>query len=376
MHFEALELIKRNLSCWEESIKDPVTHQQMVLQNLLEVYAKTGYGKKHGAEPGLTIEEYRQKFPAVSYDDLKPWLEEVKTGNYHMFLAEKPKTWVMTRGTTGNSKVIPVTARHLHDLFRCGSRAVLNFCLRNRSFESLRGGVINLQFPSNIETMRVGDQDIKYGFSSGTYAKLNPTMMGFSLIPRQEDIDALKTDLSQKGWETRYEFIYQETVGKNVVSIIGVAPVQTGFARYLKKRHGVYPLDLWKLNVIFTTSVSKIHVKYKPKLRRMYGDVPLVEMYTATEGAFGQQRDDLPYIVPNFDTYFFEVKTGGRYRMLHELKRGEWGRLVISTSMLPRYDIGDLVEGMGKNYFRVFGRARLGTMIEHVLYRALFGWFI
>ncbi len=44
--------------------------------------------------------------------------------------------------------------------------------------------------------------------------------------------------------------------------------------------------------------------------------------------------------------------------------------------MLPRYDIGDLIEAMGKNYFRVFGRARLRTVAEHVLYRLLFGWFL
>ena len=62
--------------------------------------------------------------------------------------------------------------------------------------------------------------------------------------------------------------------------------------------------------------------------------------------------------------------------MLHELGRGEWGRLVVSTSILPRYDIGDMIEAMGKNYFRVFGRANRRTILEHVLYRALFRWFL
>jgi hypothetical protein len=99
-------------------------------------------------------------------------------------------------------------------------------------------------------------------------------------------------------------------------------------------------------------------------------------MYTATEGAFAQQRDNLPYIVPNFDTYLFEVETGEGFRFLHELKRGEWGSLVVSTSMLPRYKIGDLIEGMGKNYFRVFGRDNNRNRLEHILYRATFGWFI
>jgi hypothetical protein len=62
--------------------------------------------------------------------------------------------------------------------------------------------------------------------------------------------------------------------------------------------------------------------------------------------------------------------------MLHELERGEWGRLIVSTCMLPRYDIGDMAEAMGGQYFRVFGRAKWAHVWEHRLYRALFKWFI
>lgn len=376
MFKDALDHINRTLASWEASIKDPQIYQEKVLQSVLKDYAKTEYGQSLGAESVSTIKEYRERFPTVSYEDLRPWLERVKSGDYRAFLVEEPKTWVMTRGTTGKSKVLPVTERHLLDIIKCGSRAVLNFSMRNGGLELLKGDVLNLQFPSNLKIMRAGDKDLVYGFSSGTYAKLNPMMMGLRLVPRQEEIDALQTGLSREGWERRYEFIYQHAKDRDIVSSMGVAPVQTGFARYLKKRHYLYPRDLWKPKVIYSTSVSKIQTKYRKRLSQMYGDVPLVEMYTATEGAFGQQRDDLPYFVPNYDTYFFEVERGGRYKMLHELKRGEWGRLIISTAMLPRYDIGDLVEGMGKNYFRVFGRARLRTVAEHVLYRAFFRFFL
>jgi len=263
------------------------------------------------------LEEYREGFPAASYVDLRPWIEMEREGDHGAFLTEEPETWVMTRGSTGRPKVLPVTARHLKDIFRCGSRAVLNFSMRHGGLELLAGGVLNLQFPSNTETMRVEGRDFVYGFSSGTYARLNPMMMGLSLVPRQEEIDALRTGLTKGDWERRYEFIYQRAKDAEVVSVMGVAPVQTGFARYLKKEHGIYPRDLWDLRVIYSTSVAKIQTRYAPRLRRMYGDVPVVEMYTATEGAFGQQRDDLPYFVPNYDTYLFEVKTGGEYRMLH-----------------------------------------------------------
>jgi hypothetical protein len=89
------------------------------------------------------------------------------------------------------------------------------------------------------------------------------------------------------------------------------------------------------------------------------------------EGVFGQQLDDNPYIVPNYDAYLFEVATGRWVKRLHELQRGEWGRLIVFSCMLPRYDMGDLFEAAGKGYFRIFGRNNTATCLEHRLYRAL-----
>ncbi|MBC7091789.1 MAG: GH3 auxin-responsive promoter family protein, partial [Nitrososphaeria archaeon] len=140
--------------------------------------------------------------------------------------------------------------------------------------------------------------------------------------------------------------------------------------------YGKSPKDFWKVYAIFCTSVPKIHWNYAPILRRYYGNIDVIEIYSATEGVFAQQLDTLPYVCPNYDTYFFEVITGKGIKMLHELKEGEWGKLVISTSILPRYYIGDLIECFGKQYFRVFGRDKALTVIEHYIYRILTGRFI
>ena len=368
--------INRNLEAWDAGLKDPQAAQENVLIDLIEGYSKTEYGRSYNAIEASTIEEYRKRFPTVTYADLEPWFERIRTEDYGVFLDEEPITWVMTRGTTGQSKVVPVTPRHLKDLIRCGSRGVLNFAMRNGGIPLLAGSVLNLQFPSNIRVLTQRGKEVVYGFSSGTYAKLNPMMAGLGLVPRQEEIDSLQTDLTPNGWEKRYEFIYQKAKESEIVSIIGVAPVQTGFARYVKKKHNIYPCDLWKLKVIYSTSVAKIQQNYTPKLRVMYGDVPVVEMYTATEGAFAQQRDELPYVSPNYDAYLFEVETSSGIKMLHEMERGEWGRIIISTAMLPRYRQGDLIEAMGKNYFRVFGRDKWSVVLEHRLWKIVVGWAI
>jgi len=363
---DALRRITDNLESMRRGLEDPAGAQEELKGKLEKAYRSTEYGGDFDWGGS----------PCASYADLEPWLERVKVGDHGALLTEEPITWVMTRGTTGRSKVIPITRGHMDALVRGGSRAVINFAMGRGGLETLAGGVLNLQFPSNMRVMEAGGREVVYGFSSGTYARLNPMMAGLRLVPRQEEVDALKTGLSVGDWERRYELIYQRARGEDVITVMGVAPVQTGFARYVKKRHRVWPRDLWGLMVIYTTSVAKIQSRYAPLLRNMYGDAPVVEMYTATEGAFGQQVDALPYWVPNYDLYVYEVKTRRGLKPMHELRRGEWGRVVVSTSMFPRYLIGDLVEAMGGNYFRVFGRDRPMVELEHRLFRAAFGWFL
>ncbi len=371
---DGIDILKQIVNPWHEALKNPAEAQQKVLEKLLEGYTKTGYGKKHSVHEVKDGSMFREKFPTINYAGLRLYLEEVKLGNHSAILPEPPLCWVMTRGSTGKSKVLPVTKTHIEQIFWCGARAITNYALRKSSMDVLAGKILNLNFPSKVTTTDAGGNKITYGYSSGTYAKLNPMLNQVSLLPRQEEIDALGSGISRLDWEKRFELVYQSALNQPVVATIGVTPVILSFARYVKRKHGKVLKDLWNFKVLVCTSVRKIQFKYGPVLRKHFGEVPIVEMYSATEGAFAQQLDDLPYVSPNYDTYYFEVETGKCTKMLHELKRGEWGRLIISSCLFPRYDIGDMIEAMGKNYFRVFGRAKPLIVLEHKLYRLFFGW--
>lgn len=360
---------------WYNALRDPGEAQREVLKSLLEDHSKTEYGRSCGATPSLSIEEYQKAFRPSSYIDFEPIIAKVARGNFEALLPEPPATWVMTRGTTSIPKVLPVTRKHLAQIFSCGARAIANHTLRTQHFEILQGRVLNLNFPSRVRSMQFGRVSATYGFSSGTYARLNPAFAGTNLVPSQEEIDALGGGLTKKAWEARFELAYQSAKDEDVRVCMGVAPIITSFARYVKRRHRRPPKEFWRIGAFFCTSVPKIHWKYAPVLRHFYGEAPVVEMYTATEGVFAQQLDDLPYVSPNYDTYLFEVVTNRKVKMLYEMKRGEWGRLLVSSCLLPRYDIGDMIECLGRHYFRVFGRARFHTIMEHVLYRATTRWF-
>jgi hypothetical protein len=371
-----VDILKQIVSPWHESLKNPAEAQQKVLKNLLEKYAKTDYGKEHSIHQVKDGSTFRANFPTIDYAGLRPYLKDVKVGNHSAILPGQPVCWVMTRGSTGTAKMLPVTKTHIEQIFMCGARAFTNYALRKKSMDVLSGKILNLNFPSEVTTEEVDGKKISYGYSSGTYAKLNPMLNQVSLLPQQEEIDSLSPGITKPDWEKRFELIYQRALNQSVVATMGVTPVILSFARYVKRKHGKQPKELWNFKVLVCTSVRKIQFKYGPVLRKLFGEVPIVEMYSATEGAFMQQLDDLPYISPNYDTYYFEVETGKGTKMLHELERGEWGRLIISSCLFPRYDIGDMIESMGKNYFRVFGRAKSLTILEHRLYRLFFGCFL
>lgn len=367
-------ILKPFIQPWYDSLDDPAKAQEKVLVDLLSKYGATEYGKKHQASKLKNIAEYQTNFPIIDYAGLVPYFKQIKEANYLKFLFEPPECWVMTRGSTGKSKVLPATQTHLKQIFNCGARAIINYAIRKKSYDVFLGVILNLNFPSSVQKMTYEGKEVTYGYSSGTYARLNPMFDRVSLLPRQEEIDALGNGIGRNDWEKRFELAYQMAKDQNVTATMGVTPVILAFARYLKNTHGKKPSDIWSPQALFCTSVRKIHYKYGPILKKYFGDVPIVEMYTATEGVFGQQIDDYPYITPNYDSYVFEVATAKGIKMLHELKRGEWGKLIVSSCMLPRYDIGDLIEAAGKNYYRIFGRNNSLTIVEHKLYRAFLGW--
>jgi phenylacetate-coenzyme A ligase PaaK-like adenylate-forming protein len=371
---ENVSIFEPFISPWYSSLKNPRMAQEEVLAELLRAYVRTQYGEKCKASETKTAADFRANFPVLNYRQMKPYLAEVEKGDFRAFLPEPLVCWVMTRGSTGAAKVLPATRTHLDQILICGARALANHVARKKNFNLFTGKILNLNFPSDVHTTTIDNQTSTYGYSSGTYAKLIPTLNEVSLLPKQEDIDKLGPGITRHDWEKRFELAYQQALSENVIATMGVTPVILSFAKYVNRKHGKKPKDLWKLQALFCTSVAKIHFKYEPMLKRYFGQAPVVEIYSATEGVFAQQLDDLPYVSPNYDKYFFEVETGKEVKMLHELKRGEWGKLIVSSCMFPRYDIGDMIEAAGNNYFRVFGRRKFTTLLEHRLHRLFFGW--
>ena len=355
------EMLAAQLQPWHDAIADPVGAQKQVLPRLLADYAQTTYGTEHGAGEVASTEDYRHAFPVATYDDFKPLIERVMAGEVDTLLAEEPIGWAITRGTTsGESKFIPMTPTDLRLRVSAG-RAMMNFVANTGRYDLFTGVNLNLNFPSVVGTIKVGDREVDYGYSSGIYTKHVSTLTPIRSLPTQYEIDALGGGKTKRDWEARFELAYQKCKDENVTLVGGVAPTALRFARYLRRKHRLYPKDLWKTQIMTLGSVPGINTRYQPALTALYGPVVIREIYGTTEGIFGQQRDDQRAWVPNYDLFFFEVATRSGIKMLYEMRPGEMGSLIVSTPILPRYQIGDLILALRPPYFRCIGRDRWWT---------------
>ncbi len=364
-HEEALELLKSFLQPWHASVETPAEAQRKVLNTLLQGYGKTDYGKSHGAAHIETIDDYRRAFPVTTYEEYKPLIQRVMAGETGLLLSEEPVGWAITRGTTGDdSKFIPMTQTDLQMRISAG-RAMLNYVVSNKCYEVLEGANLNLNFPSVVGTVQVGDKELEYGYSSGIYLKHVSAFTSIRSAPTQEEIDALGGSKSVSAWEARFELAYQKCKDENVTMVGGVSPTAIMFGRYLHRAHGIYPKNIWEVRIMTLGSVPGINTREEPALRALYGPADIREIYGATEGMFGQQRDNRRAWVPNYDQFFFEVQTRRGIKMLHEMKPRELGSLIVSTPVLARYKIGDLILAVKPPYFRCIGRDRWWTPLDY-----------
>ena len=167
----AAQSLQGMLAPWHTSLREPGKAQEDVLHRLLADYAKTEYGKRHGAGNIGTVGDYQRAFPVTTYTGYKPVIDRVMAGDIGLLLCEDPIGWAITRGTTqGESKFIPMTPTDMRMRVSAG-RAVMNYVASSQRFDIFMGVNLNLNFPSVVGKVKVGERELEYGYSSGIYTK-------------------------------------------------------------------------------------------------------------------------------------------------------------------------------------------------------------
>ncbi len=363
-----IERLKKMVEPWHQSLQAPRNFQEKTLQRLLAIYSQSEFGKNHRSAAISSYQDFKQKFPIRDYESYKPIIQQVMEGHTAALLNEEPIGWAITRGTTkGQTKFIPMIPTDLKMRVAAG-RAVVNYALSTQRFDIFTGVNLNLNFPSKIGTITAGNREIDYGYSSGIYTKYVSTNTPVHSVPAQDEIDALGGGKTMRDWEARFELAYERCRDKNVSLVGGVAPTAIQFGRYMKKAHHKYPKDLWNVIVMTLGSVPGINTRLTASLTALYGRAAIREIYGATEGMFGQQLDKNRAWSPNYDLFFFEIKVGETVKPLYEMRPGELGSLIVSTPVLARYEIGDLILAFKPPYFRTIGRKDWLTPFKYAWY--------
>lgn len=79
--------------------------------------------------------------------------------------------------------------------------------IRTDNYDVFTGDILNLNFPYCVHILTTDGKDETYGYSSGTYARVNPMFDRINLLPRQQEIDELGSGIGTADWEKRFELL-------------------------------------------------------------------------------------------------------------------------------------------------------------------------
>ena len=164
---------------------------------------------------------------------------------------------------------------------------MINYALASRRFDIFQGVNLNLNFPSKVGTIKAGERDLDYGYSSGIYTKYVSTHTPVQSLPTQDDIDASGGGKSMRAWEERFELAYRQCHEQNVTLVGGVAPTALQFGRFLKRKYHTYPKKLWNVIIMTLGSIPGINTRLAEPLQALYGNAAIREIYGSPKGCSG-----------------------------------------------------------------------------------------
>jgi hypothetical protein len=116
----------RSLRHFNALCRAPVQAQDRLLRQILETNTDTEFGRRHGFGGITTFQQFQERVPISTYEDLEPYITEEMNGRPNQLTKEPPVLFTTTSGTTGNRKYIPMTREgkkaksHVTWLWFCG----------------------------------------------------------------------------------------------------------------------------------------------------------------------------------------------------------------------------------------------------------------
>src|SRR5437899_9662890 len=197
----------RHRRAFEAATGDPEQAQARVLRALLRDNADTVFGREHGFATIGSAAEYARQVPIRDYETLRPYIGRIMAGEAGVLTAEAPFMFTTSSGTTGEPKLIPVTAgwaRAMATLMRLWT----SYALRDHP-GMLDARVLTIVGPA---TEGVAPGGLPYGAMTGlTYQRLP------WLVRRQHALPYAAALI--RDHESRYFVTLRLALGRSISSI-------------------------------------------------------------------------------------------------------------------------------------------------------------
>ena len=348
--------LKKRIHQIELFLKYPNEVQEELLLNLIRTAEHTVIGKQFGFSSIKSYQEFVERVPVSTYEDLEPLIERTRTGEQNVFWNTPIKWFAKSSGTTNaKSKFIPVSNESLQNCHYNASKDLLSLYLNNNEESQLFTG----------KSLRLGgskqlyeDNNTFFGDLSAILIDNMPIWAEFSSTPSN------KVSLMSE-WETKIPAIINETIHENVTSFAGVPSWMLVLMNKTLEATGKGNLlEIWpNLEVYFHGGVS--FEPYRDQYKKILpsSGFQYYEIYNASEGFFAIQdlnnSSDLLLMLDYGIFYeFIPMDTFGtpeqKIIRLSEVELNKNYAIVITTNAgLWRYMIGDTVRFTSLNPYRI-----------------------
>ncbi|MEQ9715756.1 MAG: GH3 auxin-responsive promoter family protein [Candidatus Asgardarchaeum sp.] len=340
----------RTIKTYEEAIKA----QEDVLRGIINENRDTKFGKQHNFKNICNVEDYKENVPLLSYGQLKPYIEEIINGNHRILFNYPLKWWVKSTGTTGASKLYPLSEKRLS----IDRRAVkkIFYYLIGENPKILRGKFLLFTASAKLDEIN----GVPVGYMSGVLATTQNKFIRRFFVPSTDVINMENTEL-------KYELTLRAIRRKKITIAIGVTPFLISLLQRASEK-GLLKRIRENIEVIFWSGVSIS--PYKKWFEENIGSVQYLGSYIGSEGFYGAEihseyKDSMLLFVESIFYEFVKLddinKECPERFTLYDVKKGVPYVMHVTTySGLYSYNVGDVIEfvSLDPPVIKVKGRAK------------------
>ena len=353
-------VMKKRIHQIELFQKYPHDVQLEVFRKLMQEARDTEFGRLYKFAEIQTSEQYRERVPLHTYEDLFPYIERLMRGEQNILWPSEIKWFSKSSGTTNaRSKFIPVSYEALEDCHFRGGKDLISIYVNNYPNSRLFSGK-NLSIGGSHQTNPF-DQEHKDSYFGDVSAVIMKNLPLWVQVIRTPNLEIALMD----EWEAKIEAMAEYTADQDVVSVSGVPTWTLVLLQRIVEMKGVDNiLEVWPNLELFAHGA----VSFTPYRQLFQELIPsegmhYLETYNASEGFFGlQDQADSTELLLMLDYGIYyefipmeewdaeQPKTIG----LDAVEEGKNYAVVISTNAgLWRYMIGDTIRFTSTDPYRI-----------------------